>query len=126
MAKYTITYKCGHTAEVQLYGKYEDREKKVAYYTTIDCPECRAREAAAKAKDDGLAELTGSPKQVSWASDIRAEKLADAEQLAEKVTRNKDMFDGAINKMKAETSASWWIDRRDDTIMDILKELLIK
>lgn len=126
MAKYTITYKCGHTAEVQLYGKYEDREKKVAYYATTDCPECRAREAAAKAKDDGLAELTGSPKQVSWASDIRAEKLADAEQLAEKVTRNKDMFDGAINKMKAETSASWWIDRRDDTIMDILKELLIK
>lgn len=126
MAKYTITYKCGHTADIQIFGKYEDREKKVAYYATIDCPECRAREAAAKAKADGLAELTGSPKQVSWASNIRAEKLADAEQLAEKVTRNKDMFDGAINKMKAETTASWWIDRRDDTVMDILKELLIK
>lgn len=126
MAKYTITYKCGHTAEVQLYGKYEDREKKIAWYKTIDCPECRAKEAAAKAQADGLAVLTGSSKQVSWASDIRAEKLADAEKLATKVNKNKDMFDGAINKMKGETSASWWIDRRNDTIMDILKELLIK
>lgn len=126
MAKYTITYRCGHTAEVQLYGKYEDREKKIAWYKTIDCPECRAKAAAAEAQADGLAELTGSSKQVSWASDIRAEKLADAEKLATKVTKNKDMFDGAVNKMKNETSASWWIDRRDDTIMDILKELLIK
>lgn len=126
MAKYAIIYRCGHTAEVQLYGKYEDREKKIAYYKTIDCPECRAKEAADKAKADGLAELTGSPKQVSWASDIRSEKLADAEKLATQVNKNKNMFDGAVETMKAETSASWWIDRRDDTIMDILKELLIK
>lgn len=63
---------------------------------------------------------------MSWASDIRAEILADAEKLAAKVNKNKDMFDGAINKMKNEASASWWIDRRNDTIMDILKELLIK
>ena len=126
MAKYTITYKCGHTAEVNLYGKLADREAKIAWYKTIDCPECRAKAAANNAKDNGFAELTGSPKQVSWANDIRAKKLADAEKLATKVTKNKDMFISAIDKMKNEASASWWIDRRDDTIMDILKELLIK
>ena len=126
MAKYTITYKCGHTAEVNLYGKLADREAKIAWYKTIDCPECRAKAAANDAKDNGLAELTGSPKQVSWASDIRTEKLTDAEKFAPKVTKNKDMFISAIDKMKNETSASWWIDRRNATIMDILKELLIK
>ena len=36
MAKYTVTYKCGHTATIQLFGKYDDRERKIAYYKTID------------------------------------------------------------------------------------------
>lgn len=124
MAKYTITYRCGHTAEVQLYGKYEDREKKIAYYKTIDCPECRAKAAAKDAQDKGYAELTGSAKQVSWANDIRTKMMASAEALAAKVTRNREMFDKAIETMKNETSASWWIDRRDDTINDLLKEIL--
>lgn len=126
MAKYTITYRCGHTAEVQLYGKYEDREKKIAWYKTIDCPECRAKAQAAALEAKGYATLEGSEKQVSWANEIRAKKIADAEMLAAKVNKNKDLFDGAINEMKNETSASWWIDRRNNTIMDILKELLIK
>lgn len=126
MAKYTITYRCGHTAEVQLYGSYKDRERKIAYYKTIDCPECRANKANEDAKENGYAVLTGSAKQVGWASDIRAAKMAEADKLATKVNKNKDLFDGAVKQMKNETSASWWIDRSDDTIMDILKELLIK
>ena len=126
MAKYTITYRCGHTAEVQLYGKYEDRDKKIAWYKTIDCPECRAKARDEEAKVKGYAELTGSEKQVRWANDIRAKKLADAEDLATKVNKNKGKFDEAVKTLKDKTSASWWIDRRDNTIMDILKELLIK
>ncbi len=126
MAKYTITYRCGHTAEVQLYGKYEDREKKIAWYKTIDCPECRAKAQAVASEANGYATLEGSEKQVRWANDIRAKKIADAEKLAAKVNKNKDLFDGAVKQMKNEISASWWIDRRNDTIMDILKELLIK
>ena len=126
MAKYTITYRCGHTAEVQLYGTYKDREKKIAYYKTIDCPECRAKAVAEDAQSKGYAELTGSAKQVSWANDIRSKMMHEADELAANVTRNKEMFDKAVETMKNETSASWWIDRRNNTIKDIIKELLIK
>lgn len=124
MAKYTITYKCGHTAEMQLYGKYVDRDKKIAYYKTIDCPDCRAKTIATEAAKKGYATLIGTEKQVRWANDIRGEKMSDAKKIAEKVNRNKEIFDGAIKKMEEETSASWWISHRDDTIKEILKELL--
>ena len=30
--KYTLTYSCGHTGTVQLYGKTEERERKIKYY----------------------------------------------------------------------------------------------
>ena len=124
MAKSTITYRCGHTAEVQLYGAYKDREKKIAYHKTIDCPECRAKAAAEDAQGKGYAELTGSAKQVSWANDIRTKMMHEVDELAAKVTRNKEMFDKAVETLKNETSASWWIDRRDNSAMDLIKEVL--
>jgi hypothetical protein len=124
MAKYTITYRCGHTAEVQLYGPYADREKKIAYYKTINCPDCRAKAAGEDAQKKGYAELTGSAKQVSWANSIRSKMMHEVDELAAKVTRNKEMFDKAVETLKNETSASWWIDRRDNTVMDLIKEVL--
>ncbi len=70
MAKYTVTYKCGHTAEVQLYGKEAERQRKIKWYSTILCPECEACEAVRVATEKGYPELTGSPKQVAWAYKI--------------------------------------------------------
>ena len=32
MAKYNITYSCGHEGTVQLFGKSEERERKIKYY----------------------------------------------------------------------------------------------
>lgn len=41
MAKYTINYSCGHTGELQLYGKYKDRENKIEWLEREGlCPEC--------------------------------------------------------------------------------------
>ena len=31
MAKYTITYSCGHEEAVELFGPMKDRESKIAY-----------------------------------------------------------------------------------------------
>lgn len=43
MAKYNVTFKCGHEEEVQLLGKYEDRERKIEWYkNSCDCTKCRA------------------------------------------------------------------------------------
>ena len=41
MAKYDITYSCGHEGTVQLFGKNEERDRKIKYYEEFGlCPEC--------------------------------------------------------------------------------------
>jgi hypothetical protein len=84
MAKYTITYSCGHTGEIQLFGKMDERDRKIAWLEREGlCPECyKARkeqehaEATEKAKQEtadlDLPELTGSERQIAWAETIRA------------------------------------------------------
>ena len=39
--KYDVTFSCGHTQEVQIYGKAEERERKIKYFGKSGlCPEC--------------------------------------------------------------------------------------
>lgn len=38
--KYDITYTCGHTATVELYGPTQERERKIAWLESIECPDC--------------------------------------------------------------------------------------
>lgn len=39
--KYDVTFSCGHTEEVQIYGKSEERENKIRYYKKSGlCSEC--------------------------------------------------------------------------------------
>lgn len=41
MAKYEIKYLCGHSGTIQLFGKNEDRERKIKYYEShYICPDC--------------------------------------------------------------------------------------
>ena len=126
MAKYTITYKCGHTEEVKLFGPYAERESKINYYKTIDCPYCRAKAAAQEATAKGYAELIGSAKQVSWANDIRANFFAEVEKIAPTIDRNKDVFDKVVNEIKTETSASWWIDNNNRETLSIIMDKINK
>ncbi|QHJ77139.1 MAG: hypothetical protein [Bacteriophage sp.] len=120
MAKYYITYKCGHEATVQINGTnvHGERERKAAWYGTIDCPECKAANTAKTNKNAGMADLDGSPKQVAWAESIRGELLpeldqerqgcaehgATAEQLAQ--------IDTVLAWLRDQQSAAWWIDHR--------------
>ena len=41
MAKYIVNHTCGHQVEVQLYGKQEERYRRIAYLETLECNECR-------------------------------------------------------------------------------------
>lgn len=76
MAKYEITYACGHTETVQLYGKHADRERYIEWASEHKvCSEClkadreAAKAAAAeRAKANGMTE--GSDKQMAWAADL--------------------------------------------------------
>ena len=118
MAKYTINHTCGHTVDVQLYGAYKDRERRIAYLETCECDECRkakANAAAAEAKAArGLADLTGSEKQVAWANTIRENAYKCLDTLAQFANNDqaKAMMDGWRAKMDTQTEAKWWIDNR--------------
>ena len=120
MAKYTINHICGHSVEIQLFGKYADRERRIAYLETQECDECRkakANAAAAKAKAErGLPDLTGSEKQVAWANTIRENAYKALDCLAPFATNDqaKVMVENWRAKMDAKTSAKWWIDNRYD------------
>ena len=125
MAKYQVTYACGHTDTIQLYGKVSDREKRLAYLATIDCPDCYHNKQlqAAKAQTAGLPDLQGSDKQINWATQIRAEvyaaldkysKLIEADQTAReqgKIVARK-MFADFREAMTAHTDCRFWIDNR--------------
>lgn len=93
MAKYNITYSCGHTETVQIYGTnaHGEREKKAAWLAANHvCSAClkadreAAKAAAAeRAKANGMTE--GCDKLLAWAADIieEAAKHVDARRVAE-------------------------------------------
>src|SRR5690554_3848949 len=87
MAKYDIIYACGHEGVVNIIGPHKDREWKLEREKEKICPECWRKhieeemrreneEAAKKAKEMELPELSGTPKQVAWAITLR-QKLVD-------------------------------------------------
>ena len=42
MGKYNVVFKCGHEEEVNLFGKYKDREKRIEWYEKeCECSKCR-------------------------------------------------------------------------------------
>ena len=94
MAKYQITYSCGHEGEIQLFGKMTERDRKIKWLESEGlCPECyKAKQAAEReeasakaheaAKDMGLPALKGSERQVAWAETIRQSALDPKTALA--------------------------------------------
>ena len=86
MARYDGVYACGHEGSTQIYGPTKDRQWKADRHFERVCSDCWAEQkkkegetAAAKAAEVGLPELTGSPKQISWANTIRSEIIKSVE-----------------------------------------------
>lgn len=133
MAKYDVKHTCGHTHEYQLFGKNSERDRKLEWLATQECPECRkAREAAEKMEEiKGTVfesvvnvELTGSEKQKRWARDIRLAIALDGVRI-EKIY--KDKLEGAKRErqlaclpaiakfMASKTESKFWIEKpRED------------
>ena len=141
MAKYEITFSCGHTEERQLYGKMADRERKIAYFEEHGlCSECyrkqkelERQEANKKAKETnqaaGLPKLEGSEKQVAWAEKIRADilqrlKPSDKAATTPQQEEIKKYIAKEYAKIKNEASAAWWIENRNRIEADFKSDLL--
>lgn len=138
MAKYDITYACGHTASVALWGNLTEREKKIQYYQTQVCPDCKKAankieyaEATQKAKDIQLPDLEGSKDQIGWANVIRVDafdRFEDARTLlAEKQPALLPCYEQFINDFKAHTQATYWIveylkyQKQDDILLEFYR-----
>ena len=144
MAWNRLNYACGHTEQVQLYGKMDSRGRTIAAAESHDCPACRAAKAKSDADADGLQPLTGSDKQVAWAAQIRAEILAQVPALEARMAGYQAKVDAndfpvdatpekiaavraellanaaALKKLMATTKAGWWIDQRGMSINAII------
>jgi hypothetical protein len=139
MAKYDVTYSCGHPGEVTLFGPHSARESKLEWYETqAVCPDCYREQKQAERKTQiedantkaasylstrpDLPALLGSEKQIAWANTIRAGILADAERYAEALAKAPQPGEAGelVNKLYpiwyaelcSQASAKWWIDHR--------------
>lgn len=122
MAKYQVTFSCGHTEQKELVGKGKERESRIAYWGENGlCTDCykaeqdakRAREnaeAAQKAEAVGRANLQGSEKQVAWANTIRENIMEVIERAVRKDTEGGQKVHEYLN---SKTDARFWIDNRD-------------
>ena len=143
MAKYDITYTCGHSGVEQLYGPGTERRKHIEWAEKNKaCPDCyqaaqeKARaETAARASQANadMPTLTGTDKQIPWAETIRA-KARDL--LQQVVGEYESLYRTAIDAAKftktsepvptpeevasfaarilRQSSAKYWIDHRSD------------
>lgn len=133
MAKYTVTYACGHTGTVDLVGKMSRREWILSQMEKEICPDCLAEQrrlenmkAAEENKKLNLPELSGSEKQILWAEQIRKdirEKLDEYLEQGRKELASgpapegiAENLDGAHERLCAEifshATAKWFIDHQ--------------
>lgn len=124
-------YGCGHDGRMDLRRTTRgDREAILLREQKGQCEDCREaaradyiaaqrEQSAALEAERELPALSGSPKQVSWATDIRARLLLAAEATLPETLRvagEKQVVarKSALAILLAERSdAKWWIERRD-------------
>lgn len=93
-----------------------DYEKWAEENITI-CPDCWKAEQDAKAVAGlNLPELTGSPKQIAWAEDIRAKMLRKAREATKPLKDDeKNLADECIRYIaEGKAESRFWIDNRDN------------
>jgi len=140
---------------ITLFGgnrKEADRKAQWAQDQGFICDDCQQKqrdqanaEAAEQNAALGLPALTGSDKQIAWAEKLRAEKLDIINQAlsGEMQRMHIDAYWGssgwrqeviavedpstsyAVELLKQQTSAAWWVDQRETKIGFILRDLFV-
>ena len=117
-----IIHACGHEQGHYLTGYDSQQERKAKWLKTTTCRDCfvaekRAEQAAAAALSSvaishlDLPLLTGTDRQISWASTIRTKRLA---------ALTNPSSDADCYACLRVTDAKWWIDCRDLTDVDLM------
>ncbi|MDE7361513.1 MAG: hypothetical protein K2N38_06215 [Oscillospiraceae bacterium] len=102
MAKYTVTFSCGHTATVELFGKETDRQRKIEWFgRECKCKACQERETVefrthcnTVLADKGYKfNFNGTEKQVAYAEDIMGCALINIFNRANKAAYDSECWD---------------------------------
>lgn len=127
--KYDITYSCGHTETIQLFGRVRERERRILWLQEHGmCSECKNKawqqererknaEAAQASAEMGLPDLLGTERQIAWAVTIRFEFVEHCEELKDKDNE----YETIQHLFQTKTEASFWIDLRDEDIYEVLR-----
>lgn len=113
--QHLIIHACGHEQVHALTGPQGQQARKLRWLVTTECHACfvaARRDTAAKAatcdlaavEHLGLPELTGSMRQVAWATTIRARRLA--------AMLRSNVSDTAC--LSGVTDTKWWIDHQHE------------
>ena len=83
--KYTVRFSCGHVEAKVLFGKGADRDRTIQHWQDHGvCTDCyRQAQVSQEQKSSsemGLPTLTGSEKQVTWATKLRLEMISERQQ----------------------------------------------
>lgn len=121
--KVTITYSCGHEGVAEVFGNVAERESKIKYFEQYGvCPNCykakKQSEETTFVNENGLPELEGSEKQISWANKIRRDMIGAFESEKPAIREGAgndfaDFLDGFTSRYYKKESASWWIGHRE-------------
>ena len=139
MAKATATCtcaKCGKTFERSAYRRNRREADEWEAWASLhfdECPGCyRARlaaereeenqKAAEAAKAAGMPELTGSPKQIAWATTIREKLLTACDTWVDERGREPDYDDFRSWLISAYTDSRYWIDNRSQSAYTLMAQ----
>lgn len=142
MAWYEVTYSCGHTDSVQLYGPVKERERWIEWAEESGlCPQCWEAEKQKKYEEEkqkaleiadelGYPELVGTEKQIAWAVTLRQKTQQVFDDILAKTVgeeNDKELVITLWRRVIAKhTDAKWWIDNARNVNSLAIREWLLE
>jgi hypothetical protein len=133
MPLFMVKNACGHEQIRRLPENAQDANTKKAWHESRLCRACWKKKAIEDAEKrmltgimDELPNITGTPDQVLWATNMRQ----DALRAADNQVSNTEPEQGKIfwfiatmarRRLLCETSAKWWIDNRGEKLNKYVK-----
>lgn len=115
--RYSVVYSCGHSGEVELFGKETERRRRLVWLSEHRlCPDCYREKLREETKRYSLPDLIGSEKQVAWAERVRSRFLSWRKELKSEpyFQNHAGAFDDFCGDFFNATLATTWIDRSDE------------
>ena len=119
--KYDVIFKCGHAGVLDLVGKSTEWRLEQAQYNL--CPDCyramKQKEMEEELAKYNLPELSGTERQIKWATEIRFKFASEANRNLNGEYKDNTEFIGKYTKtyksiVDVQTTSKWWIEHRDE------------